>query len=195
MGSIFEGCSGLTSLDLSHFDTSNVTNMYYMFYGCSGLTSLDLSSFNTSKVMAMGWMFRVCSGLTSLDLSGFNTSSVTDMSYMFLGCRALTSIYVSDQWSTGKVKNSDNGMFYGCVNLVGGQGTVYDSNNTGATYARIDGGVEAPGYFTDKTATGVKGVTNDAARLYAPAYNLSGQRLTNPRKGINIVGGKKVVVK
>ena len=32
---LFEGCSGLTSLDVSGFDTSNVTNMVDMFYGCS----------------------------------------------------------------------------------------------------------------------------------------------------------------
>ncbi len=29
----------------------------------------------------------------------------------------------------------------------------------------------------------------------APVYNLRGQRLTAPQKGINIVGAKKVVVK
>ena len=31
MGSMFRDCRGLTSLDLSTFDTSNVTNMRYMF--------------------------------------------------------------------------------------------------------------------------------------------------------------------
>jgi uncharacterized protein YjdB len=29
----------------------------------------------------------------------------------------------------------------------------------------------------------------------APVYTLSGQRLAKPRKGLNIVGGKKVIVK
>jgi len=29
----------------------------------------------------------------------------------------------------------------------------------------------------------------------APIFSLSGQRLAAPKKGINIVGGKKVVVK
>ena len=29
----------------------------------------------------------------------------------------------------------------------------------------------------------------------APIYNLSGQKLTAPRKGINIIDGRKVVVK
>lgn len=194
MRQMFFLCDDLTSLDLSHFDTSNVTDMGSMFYGCLNLTSLDVSGFNTSKVTIMQSMFENCRVLTTLDLSGFDTSNVTGMITVFSGCSNLTTIYASDLWSTKKVTSS-NAMFRNCVNLVGGQGTVYDSNTIGATYARIDGGVEAPGYFTDKTATGVKGVTNDADRLYAPAYNLSGQRLTNPRKGINIVGGKKVVVK
>jgi len=87
-------------------------------------------------------------------------------------------------------------MFYNCTNLVGGQGTKYDGSNTDATYARIDGGADAPGYFTYKAATGVKGITRDADRdKNAPVYNLRGQRLSAPQKGINIVGGRKVVVK
>ena len=42
--------------------------------------------------------------------------------------------------------------------------------------------------------TGIRAITidNDAD---APIYNLRGQRLTAPQKGINIIGGKKVVVK
>ncbi|UKI58312.1 MAG: DUF285 domain-containing protein [Clostridium sp.] len=35
----------LTDIDLSNFDTSNVTNMWGMFYGSSRLVSIDLSSF------------------------------------------------------------------------------------------------------------------------------------------------------
>lgn len=40
---MFSGCSGLTSLDVSHFRTENVTTMMGVFSDCSGLTSLDLS--------------------------------------------------------------------------------------------------------------------------------------------------------
>ena len=46
-------CIYLTSLDLSDFDTYNVTNMSYMFSFCNYLTDLDLSNFNTSKVTNM----------------------------------------------------------------------------------------------------------------------------------------------
>ncbi|MET1104775.1 BspA family leucine-rich repeat surface protein, partial [Enterococcus faecium] len=41
----------------SHFDTSNVTNMGSMFSGCSGLTTLDLSSWNCDKVTNNIYMF------------------------------------------------------------------------------------------------------------------------------------------
>ena len=68
MSSMFAYCSGLTSLDLSGFDTSAVTNMEMMFNNCSKLTSLNLSSFDTSAVTSMGYMFAYCSNLTSLIL-------------------------------------------------------------------------------------------------------------------------------
>ena len=90
MISMFEGCSSLTSLDLSDFDTSNVTNTERMFKGCSSLTSLDLSDFDTSNVTNTERMFYDCSSLTSLDLSSFNTSNVTNTACMFCNCRLLT---------------------------------------------------------------------------------------------------------
>ena len=42
---------------LSQMDTSNVTDMGYMFYGMSSVTSLDISNFDTSKVTSMNNMF------------------------------------------------------------------------------------------------------------------------------------------
>ena len=42
-----------------------------MFSGCSGLTSLDVSKFNTENVTTMNGMFASCTALTNLNLSGF----------------------------------------------------------------------------------------------------------------------------
>ncbi|EKZ3786380.1 BspA family leucine-rich repeat surface protein [Listeria monocytogenes] len=91
--------SAATSLDLSKFDTSNVTSMYGLFYR-SAATSLDLSNFDTSKVTDMSSMFRE-SAVTSLDLSNFDTSKVTDMSNMFFGS-VVTSLDLSN-FDTSKV--------------------------------------------------------------------------------------------
>ena len=109
MSYMFSECNGLTSLDVSKFDTSQVTNMDYMFKSCNGLTSLDVSKFDTSQVTTMTWMFAECSSLTSLDVSKFDTSKVTNMSYMFYNCRSLTSLDVS-KLDTSNVTNM-SGMF------------------------------------------------------------------------------------
>ena len=96
MQSMFYNCSKLTSLDVSGFDTSRVTNMSSMFFGCSKLTSLDVTGLDTSKVTNMYQMFRGCSSLTSLTLpESFDTSSVTDMSWMELDVRRLQQSYES----------------------------------------------------------------------------------------------------
>ena len=63
-----------------------------MFDGCSSLTSLDLSGLDTSSVGNMDWMFRGCSRLTFLDLSGLDTSSVGNMDWMFDGCSNLRAV-------------------------------------------------------------------------------------------------------
>ena len=150
MSWMFYNCTKLTSLDVSHFNTSNVTDMNQMFCYCTGLTNLDLSNFNTSKVTDMGAMFRNCTRLTSLDVSHFNTSKVAYMTNMFDGCSNLQTITVGSDWSTAAVTSSTN-MFNNCTSLVGGQGTTWnDSNPKDKTYAHIDGGTSNPGYFTEK---------------------------------------------
>lgn len=116
MISMFQSCSSLTFLDLSGFDTSQVTSMKYMFRNCSILTSLNLSGFDTSQVTNMSYMFSGCRSLTSLDLSGFDTSLATDMSYMFNVCSGLTSLDLSD-FDTSQVTSMYN-MFYDCSSLT-----------------------------------------------------------------------------
>ncbi|WP_160141157.1 InlB B-repeat-containing protein [Listeria monocytogenes] len=96
--SLFLYCTALTSLDLSNFDTNQVTNMNGMFYGTSSLTSLDLSNFDTSQVTNMNNMFSNTSSLTSLDLSNFDTSRVTTMIAMFAYTPQLQNITLGDKF-------------------------------------------------------------------------------------------------
>ena len=127
MRSMFYKCSALTSLDVSGFDTSKVTSMYYMFYKCSALTSLDVSGFDTSNVTNMSEMFEDCSSLTSLNLSNFNTSNVTNMSWMFAKCSSLTSLDVNS-FNTTKVTDMSY-MFSGCSKLTSLDVSGFDTSN------------------------------------------------------------------
>ena len=184
MSGMFYRCSGLTSLDLSHFNTQNVTSMSVMFAGCSGLTSLDLSHFNTQNVTDMGGMFYKCSGLPSLDLSHFNTQNVTDMIEMFKGCSALTTINSNTAWQCP----DSYSMFADCWQLTGA--VTYDENETDVTMANPE-----TGYFTAKS-TAVESVRFgvDSAQHI---YTLQGKRVCGAWKhlpaGVYVVNGKKTV--
>ena len=55
---MFEYCYGLTSLDLSNFDTSKVTSMNEMFYYCTNLTSITFGYYgDISNVTSYSYMF------------------------------------------------------------------------------------------------------------------------------------------
>ena len=113
----FGGCETLETISgLEYLNTANVEFMDHMFEGCSALTSLDLTNFNTANVEVMLHMFNGCSALKSLDLTNFNTAKVTYMNNMFEGCSALTTIYVSNKFVTDNVSNGSD-MFTGCKSL------------------------------------------------------------------------------
>ena len=130
MSNMFIHCSGLRFLNVSNFNTSAVKDMYAMFSGCSGLTSLNVSNFNTSAVEYMGSMFSGCSGLTSLTLSNFNTSAVRDMAKMFSGCSSLTEFNVSN------FKTSAVAYMYEMFRDCSGLKTILNPNTWRCDYSR-----------------------------------------------------------
>ena len=61
---MFGRCYELEYLDLSNFDTSNVTNMISMFVECNKLKEIKgLNKFNTKNVIDISGMFAGCSSL------------------------------------------------------------------------------------------------------------------------------------
>ena len=133
---MFSYGKSLTSLRLSNFDTSKVTNMSHMFEGCSKLTSLYLSSFDTSKVTDMSGMFNACDNLTFPAVSNWDTSNVTDMSDMFTRCSNLTSLNLS-KWNTSNVTDMSC-MFHSCYNLNSLDISNFDTSNVKNMYGMFD---------------------------------------------------------
>ena len=117
INNMFYNCNKLTELDISNWNTSNVTNMQSMFKGCTNLTSLNVNNLDTSKTTSMLSMFRDCQSLTSLDLSSFNTSNATSMAEMFHNCYNLTSITFGSDFNTNNVFNMGY-MFFNCAKLI-----------------------------------------------------------------------------
>ena len=96
MEGMFQNCEDLQYLNINGMKTSSVTNMESMFENCKKLESLDLSSFETSSVLNMKKMFCNCENLVYIDVSNLDTSSVSDMTQMFSFCKKLSSIDLSN---------------------------------------------------------------------------------------------------
>ena len=167
MSGMFQECSHLSSLDLSSFDTANVTNMYGMFGGCSSLPSLDLSNFNTANVTNMSSMFMYCSSLSSLNLSSFNTAKVTWMCSMFAGCSSLSSLDLSN-FNTAKVTWMGS-MFEGCSSLPSLDLSNFDTANVTNMQSMFSGCSSLPSLnllnFNTANVTDMRGMFSGCSSL------------------------------
>ena len=134
---MFIDCTEIIEVDMSHFDTSKVTEYVALFRNCKSLTSVNLSNLNTNNVTNMGWMFDLCDSIVSLDFSSLDTSKVTNMVSMFGSCKALLSLDLSN-FNTSKVKFMnymfDNDSFLKYINFKNAElnpsleSTFYNNN-------------------------------------------------------------------
>ena len=80
---------------LEYLNTSKVTSMYGMFNGVGQLsgkiTELDLSGFDTHNVTDMKYMFNCCTSLKTIYVSdGWTTANVEESDNMFYNCKSIT---------------------------------------------------------------------------------------------------------
>ena len=81
---MFHSCSNLTSLDLSGFNTGKVTNMSNMFIDCSKLKTITgLGDLDTSNVTNIDYMFTRVSALETWGLDKWDTSKIESMVQTF----------------------------------------------------------------------------------------------------------------
>ena len=115
MCGMFEKCRNLKKINLSKLNTINVTNMSWMFNECESLTNLNVNNFKTQNVINMMCMFDRCVSLKELDLSNLNAENVKEMISMFWGCESLKILNLTN-FKTKNIINMDK-MFFGCKSL------------------------------------------------------------------------------
>jgi surface protein len=109
VSNMFNSCNQLTTLDLSNWDTSGITDMSRLFYNCQTIASINVSNWNTSNVTTMNDMFFTCPVLETITgLSGWNVANVTNMSNMFTQCYLLSSLNDVSGWNVSNVTNMSN---------------------------------------------------------------------------------------
>ena len=74
---MFQSCASLQSLDLSNFNTSNVTIMMNMFGGCTSLATIYASTdFVVNQVQNSSSMFDNCTNLVGGAGTTYNSSRI-----------------------------------------------------------------------------------------------------------------------
>ena len=160
MNSSFYWCSNLKSINLSNINVPQLTAINHLFYECTWLTNANFDWFIADNLTNMNYSFYKCNSLKTLDLSSFNTTNVTAMERMFSNDENLKTVYVSLNFNTDKVNNSNN-MFDWVIAIVWWNWTTYDVNKKNKDYAKIDD-ENTIGYFTNKN--------HFALRFKSPAW-------------------------
>ena len=127
MKSLFAGCESLNSINIGpKFDTTNVTNMDFMFADCNNLKAEIWTTWNVSNVKSMNYMF---GGITleKLDLSSWNTASLENIDSMFSACTKLKELVLSS-WNTSNIKSMNNTFQY-CRSLSFLDISSFDTTN------------------------------------------------------------------
>lgn len=137
MSSMLRGLgSGVTSLDFTEWNTSNVINMSYMLNNNKNIKSYDLTSFDTSNVTDMSSMFSN-SEILRYVANNFNTSAVTTMETMFLDCAALNDITSLQNWDISNVTNMRY-MFGRCISLASADLSHWNVSNVTDCFCMFD---------------------------------------------------------
>lgn len=200
----FEGCSHLTSAVIPEGVTSIGD---YVFYGCSRLTSVVIPKSVTSigsytfyecgeltsvvipeGVTSIGSYAFLSSGLTSVVIP----DGVTSIGHRALYASNLATIYSANPippiWSIDFYPNFTDAQYEECIVYVPSE-TALEAYRTADVWKDFK---NIRGY--DFTGTGSVKADSDIQEN-AVIYDMGGRRLTEPGKGLNIINGKKVMVR
>ena len=216
---MFFNCKNLKSVNMHFWDFRGIVNMTSMFEDCESLKSIDIQYFSFDRV-SMEKGFKNCHSLESLDLTGFYNSTCS-FDDLFTGCESLKKFYARNEdpslWTIneemfktiedpGKIilyvprtsvelyKNAPGWSIFDVRAMEDepkeSSENTDDKNSDNPDSKSSD---NPDNKQTEGPVTGVDAITTIGQS--SAVYTISGNRLASPRRGVNIINGKKYFVK
>ena len=159
------------------------------FHGCSNLTAIIIPD---GVATIEGGAFSWCTNLTSVSIPN-SVTSIGDIA--FRGCAGLEEVisHIENPFEISKDAFGEYGIDAGWIDFT--SATLYVPVGTKAKYEAM------PAWnlfqnIVERDLTSIKETTQQTFNSTSTViYSLFGQKLTTPKKGINIINGKKVVIK
>ncbi|MBR7028032.1 MAG: leucine-rich repeat domain-containing protein, partial [Bacteroidaceae bacterium] len=168
--SAFHGCTGLTSVTIGNSVTS-IGN--YAFYYCTGLTSITIPE----SVTSIGERaFCYCTDLTSVTIG----NSVTSIgNYAFYWCSGLEDIYaLRTDPAAYDCATYAFSEYSATLHVPAGSQEAYSKTVPWAWFTKT---------VEEEDLTAIQSLTLTPSEAGESYYNLQGQRIAEPQKGIVIV--------
>ena len=167
MASMFAGCKSLATFTLFDLDTHNVTDFSQMFADCTSLEDMDLTTLSVNKNANVEDMFRNCKNLMNIINQNIFPSEIEDETFISLTTRGICTVDIpSDCLADYQTANGWRHLFV----------TAADEMKANSS-----------------SLTAINSITEEESK--ASVFSFAGERLTAPVKGLNIIDGKKVMVK
>ena len=105
MAFMFDCCTKLSEVDLTHSDLSRVFDFGYMFFNCEGLKKISFSQGVWKKAKYTLGMFGNCKVLERLNLPDVDLNDVVRSYAMFDDCDSLKEIYMEHPFNLDKYEH------------------------------------------------------------------------------------------
>lgn len=196
----FEGCYNLSSIDI-HEGVSSIGAR--AFAGCKKITSITLPKSLTSmgdnnKEETYGYVFDGCSNLTTIIINTEGISSLEwSMLYsgpVFANLSKIKDIYCSSLKMPYIISISDYISYSDFFKKTDISNATLHVPSSMVELYKTTAPWSGFGNITDDM-TGINGIKVSPSPSDGTVYDLMGRKLKEPRKGINIINGKKVFFK
>lgn len=154
IGTGMQPTGGLSRIILPVNSFPKTTNTEDMFFDSPSLEAIEnLNTMGGAEVRKAGGMFCRCRSMVNIDISSMKFAETCKALDMFSICSNLTTIITAPDTDLS-INNSTRQMFHASENIVGGKGTQWTDfpavDARLGKYAKVDGGPDAPGFFTAK---------------------------------------------